>query len=98
MKLWIFLALILLIYLNWSRIQAWLAMKLVQRVQRRIMDAAEAEARARQQTTGARGRATEDAREADPQRGQKQQLEEIEARKFERKSQDDYVDFEELPK
>ena len=43
MKLWIFLLIVLVIYLNWSRIQAWLAMKFIQRVQRKVMDAALAE-------------------------------------------------------
>lgn len=97
MKLWIFLLIILVIYLNWPRIQAWLAMKFIQRVQRRFMDAAQAEARARGGASAGRASA-EGAPSSEAQRGQKQQLDEIEARKFSRPSQDDYVDFEELPK
>lgn len=97
MKLLIFLLIILLIYLNWARIQAWLAMKLIQRVQRRVMDAAAEQQRYRQQGQPGQTRG-EEAGASGPQRGQKQQLDEIEARKFARPSQDDYVDFEELPK
>lgn len=97
MKLWIFLLIVLVIYLNWPRIQAWLAMKFIQRVQRKVMDAAQAEARARQREAGSRAYDPEPG-SGEAQRNQKQQLEEIEARKFERPSQDDYVDFEELPK
>lgn len=97
MEFLIVLIIILLIYLNWSRIQAWLALKLIQRVQRSMMDAAAQQQRAQQQrrssTEGNAGTST-----GGPQRGQKQQLDEIEARKFSRPSQDDYVDFEELPK
>ena len=94
MKLWIFLLIVLVIYLNWPRI---LAMKFIQRVQRKVMDAAQAEARARQRGAGSRAYDPEPG-SGEVQRNQKQQLEEIEARKFERPSQDDYVDFEELPK
>ena len=97
MKLWIFLLIVLLVYLNWSRIQAWLAMKFIQRVQRKVMDAAQAEARARQRGAGSQAYDSEPG-SGEAQRSQKQQLEEIEVRKFERPSQDDYVDFEELPK
>ena len=97
MKLWIFLLIVLVIYLNWSRIQAWLAMKFIQRVPRKVMDAPQAEARARQRGAGSRAYDPEPG-SGEAQRNQKQQLEEIEARKFERPSQDDYVDFEELPK
>ena len=97
MSLLIFLLILVILFLFWPRIQTWLFVKLLQRVQRRMSEAA-----GQSQYYDPRGgqRAPESDREASAstEEQQKQRLDNIEARKFDRSSSDEYVDFEELPK
>ena len=97
MSLLIFLLILVILFLFWPRVQTWLLVRLLQRVQRRM-----SEATGQQQYYDPRGgrQATDSDREApaSTEERQNQQLDNIEARKFDRSSSDDYVDFEELPK
>ena len=99
MSLLIIILIGVLLYLYWPAIQAWLAVKLIQRLQRRMTEAAGGEAY-RNRGYGAPGAASghrEGTAESSDSR-QKQELDDIEARKFTRPSSDEYVDFEELPR
>ena len=95
----ILLLIYIIYYLFRAPIQAWLAMQLVRRVQRRMG----AQQRTQRPQGGYRreegfaegGQEPQDERSS---RSQKEQLDAIEARKFARSSSDEYVDFEELPK
>ena len=97
MSLLIFLLILVILFLFWPRVQTWLLVRLLQRVQRRM-----SEATGQRQYYDPRGgrQAPDCDREApaSTEERQKQQLDNIEARKFDRSSSDDYVDFEELPK
>ena len=88
-----------LLYFSWPRIQAWLVVKLLQRVQRRMNEAAGQQAY-RNGSYRTSDTSSEAGRRADSATSgrQKQELDDIEARKFARSSSDDYVDFEELPR
>lgn len=102
MTFFLILLVICLIYLFRAPIQAWLAMQLVRRVQRRMGEAMGAQQRTQRPQGGYRreegfaegGQEPQDERSS---RSQKEQLDAIEARKFARSSSDEYVDFEELP-
>ena len=85
-----------LLYFSWPRIQAWLVVK---RVQRRMNEAAGQQAY-RNGSYRTSDTSSEAGRTADSATSgrQKQELDDIEARKFARSSSDDYVDFEELPR
>ena len=99
MSLLIIILIGVLLYLYWPTIQAWLAVKLLQRLQRRMTEAAGGEAY-RNRDYGAPG-ASSERREGTTEGSdsrQKQELDDIEARKFTRPSSDEYVDFEELPR
>ena len=99
MSLLIIILIGVLLYLYWPAIQAWLAVKLIQRLQRRMTEAADGEAY-RNRGYGAPGASSgrrEGTAESSDSR-QKQELDDIEARKFSRPSSDEYVDFEELPR
>lgn len=99
MSLLIIILIGVLLYLYWPTIQAWLAVKLLQRLQRRMTEAAGGEAY-RNRGDGAPG-ASSERREGTAESSdsrQKQELDDIEARKFTRPSSDEYVDFEELPR
>ena len=99
MSLLIIILIGVLLYLYWPTIQAWLAVKLLQRLQRRMTEAAGGEAY-RNRGCGAPG-ASSERRESTAESSesrQKQELDDIEARKFTRPSSDEYVDFEELPR
>lgn len=99
MSLLIIILIGVLLYLYWPAIQAWLAVKLIQRLQRRMTEAAGGEAY-RNRGYGAPGTSSgrrEGTAEGSDSR-QKQELDDIEARKFTRPSSDEYVDFEELPR
>ena len=99
MSLLIIILIGVLLYLYWPAIQAWLAVKLIQRLQRRMTEAAGGEA-CRNRGYGAPGASSgrrEGTAESSDSR-QKQELDDIEARKFTRPSSDEYVDFEELPR
>lgn len=99
MSLLIIILIGVLLYLYWPTIQAWLAVKLLQRLQRRMTEAAGGEAY-RNRGYGASG-ASSERREGTAESSdsrQKQELDDIEARKFTRPSSDEYVDFEELPR
>lgn len=89
MSLLIIILIGVLLYLYWPTIQAWLAVKLLQRLQRRMTEAAGGEAYRTERREGT-------AESSDSR--QKQELDDIEARKFTRPSSDEYVDFEELPR
>ena len=97
MSLLSFLLILVILFLFWPRVQTWLLVRLLQRVQRRM-----SEATGQQQYYDPRGgRQAPDSdceAPASTEERQKQQLDNIEARKFDRSSSDDYVDFEELPK
>ena len=99
MSLLIIILIGVLLYLYWPTIQAWLAVKLLQRLQRRMTEAAGGEAYRNRGygTPGASSERREGTAESSDSR-QKQDLEDIEARKFTRPSSDEYVDFEELPR
>ena len=99
MSLLIIILIGVLLYLYWPTIQAWLAVKLLQRLQRRMTEATGGEAY-RNRGYGAPG-ASSERREGTTEGSdsrQKQELDDIEARKFTRPSSDEYVDFEELPR
>ena len=79
-----------LLYFSWPRIQAWLVVKLLQRVQRRMNEAAGQQAYRNSSyrtsdTSSESGRASD----SDTSGRQKQELDDIEARKFARSSSDD---------
>lgn len=98
MSLLIIILIGVLLYLYWPTIQAWLAVKLIQRLQRRMTEAAGGEAY-RNRGYGAPGASAGHREGTEGSDGrQKQELDDIEARKFTRPSSDEYVDFEELPR
>lgn len=99
MSLLIIILIGVLLYLYWPTIQAWLAVKLLQRLQRRMTEAAGGETY-RNRGYGAPGASSERREGTTESSGsrQKQELDDIEARKFTRPSSDEYVDFEELPR
>lgn len=102
MTFFLILLVICLIYLFRAPLQAWLAMQLVRRVQRRMEETMGAQQRPQggQRSYRREEGFGEGARESQDERGsrsQKEQLDAIEARKFTRSSSDEYVDFEELP-
>lgn len=99
MSLLIIILIGVLLYLYWPTIQAWLAVKLLQRLQRRMTEAAGGEAyrnRGYGAPSASSGHREGTAESSDSR--QKQELDDIEARKFTRPSSDEYVDFEELPR
>ena len=102
MTFFLILLVICLIYLFRVPLQAWLAMQLVRRVQRRMEETMGAQQRPQggQRSYRREEGFAEGAQESQDERGsrsQKEQLDAIEARKFARSSSDEYVDFEELP-
>ena len=102
MTFFLILLVICLIYLFRAPLQAWLAMQLVRRVQRRMEETMGAQQRPQggQRSYRREEGFSEGAQEPQDERGsrsQKEQLDAIEARKFARSSSDEYVDFEELP-
>lgn len=102
MTFFLILLVICLIYLFRAPLQAWLAMQLVRRVQRRMEETMGAQQRPQggQRSYRREEGFSEGAQESQDERGsrsQKEQLDAIEARKFTRSSSDEYVDFEELP-
>lgn len=99
MSLLIIILIGVLLYLYWPTIQAWLAVKLLQRLQRRMTEAAGGEAYRNRGygIPGASSERREGTAESSDSR-QKQELDDIEVRKFTRPSSDEYVDFEELPR
>lgn len=108
MTLLVILSIILLLYLFRGPIQSWLAMHLVRRMQRTMEEAMGAQSRrtasgfgsasGQRSSAGSGQRSRGDgAASEEGSRTQKQQLDAIEARKFDRRSSDEYVDFEELP-
>ena len=99
MSLLIIILIGVLLYLYWPTIQAWLAVKLLQRLQRRMTEAAGGEAY-RNRGYGALGHplSVVKARLRARTAARSRRLDDIEARKFTRPSSDEYVDFEELPR
>lgn len=89
-----------LLYFSWPRIQAWLVVKLLQRVQRRMTEAAGQQQANRNRNYRSTDNPSDAGSTSEPSAlgRQKQELDDIEARKFARSSSDDYVDFEELPR
>ena len=93
-----FIIFLLILWVLWffrARIQVWLLSHILRRVQER-MGGDGAGDYSRQQRTSSRGRSRDSNTSSANQ--QKQELDDIEARKFERAASDEYVDFEELPK
>ena len=93
-----FIIFLLILWVLWffrARIQVWLLSHILRRVQER-MGGDGAGDYARQQRTSSRGSGRGSNTSSANQ--QKQELDDIEARKFERAASDEYVDFEELPK
>lgn len=93
-----FIIFLLILWVLWffrARIQVWLLSHILRRVQER-MGGDGAGDHSRQQRTSSRGRSRGSNTTSANQ--QKQELDDIEARKFERAASDEYVDFEELPK
>ena len=88
MSLLIIILIGVLLYLYWPAIQAWLAVKLIQRLAYRNRGYG---------APGASSGHREGTAESSDSR-QKQELDDIEVRKFTRPSSDEYVDFEELPR
>lgn len=98
----IFLLILWVLWFFRARIQIWLLSHILRRVQRRMDEATSARGYSssqrdygQRQRTATNGRDTEGAG-SEPR--QKQELDTIEARKFDRSSSDEYVDFEELSK
>ena len=93
-----FIIFLLILWVLWFfrvRIQVWLLGHSLRRVQER-MGGDGAGDYSRQQRTSSRGSSRGSNTSSANQ--QKQELDDIEARKFERAASDEYVDFEELPK
>ena len=93
-----FIIFLLILWVLWffrARIQVWLLSHILRRVQER-MGGDGAGDYSRQQRTSSRGSSRGSNTSSANQ--QKQELDDIEARKFERATSDEYVDFEELPK
>lgn len=93
-----FIIFLLILWVLWffrARIQVWLFGHILRRVQER-MGGDGAGDYSRQQRTSSRGSGRGSNTTSANQ--QKQELDDIEARKFERAASDEYVDFEELPK
>jgi hypothetical protein len=93
-----FIIFLLILWVLWffrARIQVWLLSHILRRVQER-MGGDGAGDYSRQQRTSSRGSSRDSNTSSANQ--QKQELDDIEARKFERAASDEYVDFEELPK
>ena len=93
-----FIIFLLILWVLWfflARIQVWLCGHILRRVQER-MGGDGAGDYSRQQRTSSRGSGRGSNTSSANQ--QKQELDDIEARKFERAASDEYVDFEELPK
>jgi hypothetical protein len=93
-----FIIFLLILWVLWFfrvRIQVWLLSHILRRVQER-MGGDGAGDYSRQQRTSSRG--SRRGSSASSANQQKQELDDIEARKFERAASDEYVDFEELPK
>lgn len=93
-----FIIFLLILWVLWffrARIQVWLLSHILRRVQER-MGGDGAGDYSRQQRTSSRGSSRGSS--AGSANQQKQELDDIEARKFERAASDEYVDFEELPK
>ncbi|EKY00372.1 hypothetical protein HMPREF9134_01706 [Porphyromonas catoniae F0037] len=93
-----FIIFLLILWVLWffrARIQVWLLGHILRRVQER-MGGDGAGDYSRQQRTSSRGSGRGSSAGSASQ--QKQELDDIEARKFERAASDEYVDFEELPK
>ena len=93
-----FIIFLLILWVLWffrARIQVWLLSQILRRVQER-MGGDGAGDYSRQQRTSSRGSSRDSNTSSANQ--QKQELDDIEARKFERAASDEYVDFEELPK
>ena len=91
----IFLLILWVLWFFRARIQVWLLSHILRRVQERMGDDGAADYSRQQRTSNrgsSRGSNTSSANQ------QKQELDDIEARKFERAASDEYVDFEELPK
>ena len=93
-----FIIFLLILWVLWFfrvRIQVWLLGHILRRVQER-MGGDGAGDYSRQQRTSSRGSSRGSNTSSANQ--QKQEFDDIEARKFERAASDEYVDFEELPK
>ena len=93
-----FIIFLLILWVLWffrARIQVWLLSHILRRVQER-MGGDGAGSYSQQQRTSNRGSSRGSNTSSANQ--QKQELDDIEARKFERAASDEYVDFEELPK
>ncbi|WP_277086049.1 DUF4834 family protein [Porphyromonas catoniae] len=93
-----FIIFLLILWVLWffrARIQVWLLSHILRRVQER-MGGDGAGDYSRQQRTSSRGSGRGSNTSSANQ--QKQELDDIEARKFECAASDEYVDFEELPK
>lgn len=93
-----FIIFLLILWVLWffrARIQVWLLGHILRRVQEH-MGGDGAGDYSRQQRTSSRGSSRGSSAGSASQ--QKQELDDIEARKFERAASDEYVDFEELPK
>ena len=93
-----FIIFLLILWVLWffrARIQVWLLSHILRRVQER-MGGDGAGDYSRQQRTSSRGSSRGSNTSSANQH--KQEIDDIEARKFERATSDEYVDFEELPK
>ncbi len=84
-----------ILFLVSSTIRRWVLMFILGRVQRRMME--QAEEMQRQQRAQQRAY-SQTSREDDERPREKLDMDEIEAKRFERGNSDDYVDFEEIPK
>ena len=92
-----FIIFLLILWVLWffrARIQVWLLSHILRRVQERMGGDGVGDY-SRQQRTSSRGRSRGSSAGSASQ--QKQELDDIAARKFERAASDEYVDFEELP-
>jgi hypothetical protein len=101
-ELLIFLLIVWVLWFFRARIQVWLLSRILRRVQRRMDEASSSRGYGSAERDYRQGQRTGTNRQGDAGADfgspQKQELDTIEARKFERSSTDEYVDFEELPK
>ena len=101
-ELLIFLLIVWVLWFFRARIQVWLLSRILRRVQRRMDEASSSRGYGSAQRDYRQDQRTGTNRKGDADADfgsrQKQELDTIEARKFERSSTDEYVDFEELPK
>lgn len=86
----------LVIYLLMPTIRAWILRWIVQRIQRNVMNGM---GQNMGQASGNRQQARSSApKDKATTRREKMNMDEIEAKRFDKENSDDYVDFEELPK